>query len=224
MNTQRFVRLIAYAAVVTVFAVYAEANLLTNGSFEMGILVNDGNHTQTFNAGPTAITGWTAVGRQVSWIDAGNPFSLSAQDGNRFLDLTAYNTGAPFGGVTQTVSTTAGQQYTLSFFLGSFTQLWGGPPISILATAGGTSQTFTLATPTTSSTWAPFSLLFTAASASTAITLTGAAGVEYIGLDNASVDPAGAGGVPEPATWSLLAVAAGLFAATGRRFRLRPEV
>src|SRR3954471_22203174 len=76
----------------------AKANLLTNGSFELGTLVNDGNATQTFSAGPTSITGWSAVGRQVSWIEAGNPFFLSAEDGSRFLDLTAYITGAPFGG------------------------------------------------------------------------------------------------------------------------------
>src|SRR5258708_27777792 len=71
---------------------HASANLLTNGSFELGTLVNDGNATQTFNAGPTSITGWSAVGRQMSWIEAGNPFLLSAEDGSRFLDLTAYNT------------------------------------------------------------------------------------------------------------------------------------
>jgi hypothetical protein len=178
---------------------------LTNASFELGTLVNDGNSTQTFSAGPTAITGWSAVGRQVSWIEAGNPFFLSAEDGSRFLDLTAYNTGAPFGGVTQSIATTVGDQYTLSFFLGSYTARWGGPPVSILASAGGTSQTFTNAAVTTSSTWVPFTMTFTATSAATAITLTGAAGVEYIGLDNVDVESA-TPGVPEPATCGLIAL------------------
>ena len=189
---------------LTFLAVSANANLLTNGSFELGTFVNDGNLTDSFNAGATTITGWSAVGRQVSWIDVGNPWSLSAQDGNRFLDLTGYNPGAPFGGVTQSVATTVGEHYSLSFYLGSYTALWGGPPISILAAAGGTSQTFTNPAATTTSTWTPFSLLFTATSATTAVTLTGAAGVNYIGLDNVSVDPAGAGGaVPEPSAFAL---------------------
>jgi len=208
------IRLLAGAVLLSSFAMHADANLLTNGSFELGTLVNDGNQTMTFNAGPTNITGWTAVGRQVSWIQAGNPFSLSAEDGSRFLDLTAYNTGAPFGGVSQTIATTAGLQYQLSFFLGSYTQLWGGPPVSILASAGSTSQTFTVSTTSTASTWTPFSMQFTAGSSSTVITLTGAAGVEYIGLDNVSVDPAAAG-VPEPATCILAGL--GLIAAGLRR-------
>jgi hypothetical protein len=184
---------------------HASANLLTNGSFELGTLVNDGNATQTFNAGPTSITGWSAVGRQMSWIEAGNPFLLSAEDGSRFLDLTAYNTGAPFGGVTQSIATTIGDQYTLSFFLGSYTARWGGPPVSILASAGGTSQTFTDLAVTTSSTWVPFTMIFTATSPTTAITLTGAAGVEYIGLDNVDVELAGSG-VPEPGTYGMIAL------------------
>ncbi len=195
-------------------ATHANANLLTNGSFELGTLVNDGNATQTFSAGPTAITGWTAVGRQVSWIEAGNPFGITAQDGSRFLDLTAYNTGAPFGGGTQTIATTIGDQYNLTFFLGSFTSRWGGPPISILASAGGTSATFTDSPATTTSTWVPFSLPFTATSASTAITLTGAAGVEYIGLDNVDVELVGGppDGVPEPGTYALTALGFGALA------------
>ena len=198
----------------------ANANLLTNGSFELGTFVNDGNLTDTFNAGATTITGWSAVGRQVSWIDVGNPWSLSAQDGNRFLDLTAYNPGAPFGGVTQSVATTVGQQYSLSFYLGSYTALWGGPPISILAAAAGTSQTFTNAAATSTSTWTPFSLLFTATSATTAVTLTGAAGVNYIGLDNVSVDPAGPGGaVPEPSAFALVALGFGVLPLIARRLR-----
>lgn len=205
---------------LTFLAVSANANLLTNGSFELGTFVNDGNLTDSFNAGATTITGWSAVGRQVSWIDVGNPWSLSAQDGNRFLDLTGYNPGAPFGGVTQSVATTVGQQYSLSFYLGSYTALWGGPPISILAAAGGTSQTFTNAAATTTSTWTPFSLLFTATSATTAVTLTGAAGVNYIGLDNVSVDPAGpAGAVPEPSAFGLLALGFGVLPLIARRLR-----
>jgi hypothetical protein len=198
------------ATCMALLAVNANANLLTNGSFENGTFVNDGNGTDTFNAGATTITGWTVTGRQVSWIQSPNPWGLSAEDGTRFLDLTAYSTGAPFGGVTQTVATTAGQQYVLSFDLGSYTAVWGGPPVSILASAGGTSQTFSDSAVTRSSTWVPFSLTFTATSATTAITLTGAAGVEYIGLDNVSVDPGTASVTPEPAPAALLMVGLGV--------------
>lgn len=204
-------------ACMAVLAVNIRADLLTNGSFEDGILVNDGNATMTFSAGPTNITGWTAVGRQVSWIEAGNPFGLSAQDGSRFLDLTAYNPGAPFGGVSQTISTTVGQEYALSFYLGSYTARWGGPPVSILASAGGASQTFTVSTTSTASTWTPFSMLFTATSTSTPITLTGAAGLNYIGLDNVSVDPSGGPTTPEPGSYALIAIGLGLLGVVSRR-------
>jgi hypothetical protein len=193
----------------------AQAALIANGSFESGTFVNDGNGTDSFSAGATTITGWAAVGRQVSWIQTPNPWGLLAQDGSHFLDLTGYNTGAPFGGVTQTIATTVGQQYDLSFFLGSYTQRWGGPPVSILAAAGSTSQAFTVSATSTASTWTPFSMLFTATSPNTTITLTGAAGVEYIGLDNVSVDPAGA--VPEPESWVLMVLGIGLLGLIGRR-------
>jgi len=211
MSLNAIIRFVATAC-TTLFVAQAHANLLTNGSFELGTLVNDGNHAQTFNPGPTNITGWAAVGRQVTWIDAGNPFFLTAQDGNRFLDLTAYITGAPFGGVTQSIATSPGQEYELSFYLGSYTQRWGGPPVSILATAGGASQPFTVATTSTTSTWTPFSMLFTATSANTAITLTGAAGVQYIGLDNVAVDA-----VPEPGAYAIVAAGLALLGLMSRR-------
>jgi hypothetical protein len=198
----------------------AQANLINNGSFELGTFVDDGNGTDSFNAGPTTITGWTAVGRQVSWIQSPNPWGLSAQDGNHFLDLTGYATGAPFGGVTQTFATIVGQQYDLSFYLGSYTQRWGGPPISILAAAANTNQTFTVSTTSTASTWTPFSMPFTASSANTTITLTGAAGVEYIGLDSVTVDAVSA--VPEPESATLIVLGLGAF---GSIIRLRnPKV
>ena len=208
-------QLFAFAACITLVAERAEANLITNGSFESGTFVNDGNGTDSFGPGPTAITGWAAVGRQVSWIQTPNPWVLLAQDGTHFLDLTGYQTGAPFGGVTQNIVTTVGQQYDLSFYLGSYTQRWGGPPVSILAAAGATTQTFTVSTTSTASTWTPFSMHFTANSANTAITLTGAAGVEYIGLDNVSVDLASA--VPEPESWALMVLGLGSLVWIGLR-------
>src|SRR5258708_13434314 len=66
---------------------HASANLLTNGSFELGTLVNDGNATQTFNPGPTSITAWSPVGRQMSWLDAGNPSLLSPHAATPFSHL-----------------------------------------------------------------------------------------------------------------------------------------
>jgi len=223
MVAQRIIRglLVSMASVVLAAAHLEAAPIVLNGSFESGTLVNDGNQTQTFSAGPTAITGWAAVGRQVSWIDAGNPFFLSAEDGNRFLDLTAYNPGAPFGGVTQTIATDPGQQYLLTYFLGSYTAKWGGPPVSILASAGGTTGTCTDSLATTSSTWVPCSLLFTASSPSTILTLTGAAGLEYIGLDNVTVNPVigAVPDVPEPSIVILLS--AGMLAVLSLRLRRR---
>jgi hypothetical protein len=222
LSFRAMTQLFAFAACITLVAERAEANLIMNGSFESGTFVNDGFGTDSFGPGPTTITGWSAVGRQVSWIQTPNPWVLSAQDGTHFLDLTGYNTGAPFGGVTQNIVTTIGQQYDLSFYLGSYTQRWGGPPVSILAGAGTTNQTFTVSTPSTASTWTPFSMYFTANSASTTITLTGAAGSEYIGLDNVSVDLASA--VPEPESWALMVLGLGSLVSIGLRLNTNRSV
>jgi hypothetical protein len=174
----------------------------------------------TLNTGSTSITGWAVAGSHLAWIDTGNPWGLSAQEGDRFLDLTGYTPGAPFGGVTQNVATDVGQQYDLTFYLGSYTQRWGGPPVSIVASAAGTTQTFTVTTTSTESTWTPFTFHFTAGSANTAVTLTGAAGVNYIGLDNVSLDPVGAVVIPEPESGVLAALGMAVLA-IGRVVRQR---
>jgi hypothetical protein len=209
---------LAYAAFL---AAHANANLINNGSFESGAFVNQGNVTMVLAVGSTTITGWTVSTDQLAWIDTGNPWGLSAQDGTRFLDFTAYPTGAPFGGVTQTIPTVAGQQYQLSFYLGSYTQRWGGPPVSISASAAGASQVFTVSTASTASTWTPFSMMFTANSANTAVSLTGSAGLQYIGLDNVSVDPAGSSPVPEPGSYALIGAGLVVVAGAARRQRSR---
>ena len=194
----------------------ANANLLTNGSFELGSFVNQGSETMSLVGGNTTITGWTVTGDSLAWINVGNPWGLSAQDGNLFLDLTNYTTGAPFGGVTQTISTIVGQQYQLSFELGTYTARWGGPPVSILASAGGTSATSTVSTTSTASTWTPFSLAFTATSATTTISLIGSAGAAYVGLDNVSVDAVSGPTVPEPVSYALFALGLAAFGSIAR--------
>ena len=167
---------------------------ITNFSFESGTFVNDGNGTMVLPLGSTVMTGWTVVTDQVAWIISPNPWGLSAQDGNRFLDLTAYPAGAPFGGVSQTLATSIGHTYRVNYYLGTYTSRWGGPPVSILASAGGTSQTCTVSTTSTQSTWTLCSMLFTANSVSTTLSFVGSAGFQYIGLDNVSVEEIGVSG------------------------------
>jgi len=217
---------VALMLVGTAASANASTNLVTNGSFELGTFTNQGQDTETFTAGSTVMSGWTTTGNFVSWIGPTNPFSLSAQDGSYFLDLTGYHAGAPFGGVTQTIATTPGKQYDLSFYLGSYTAVWGGPPVSITAAAGGTTGLFTNSSATSTSTWTLENLAFTATGTSTTISLLGEAGFNYIGLDNVAVQCVNTGGcggstgVPEPGVLGLMSLG---LAAVGLVRRRRPR-
>jgi hypothetical protein len=197
-------------------ATAAHANLLSNGSFESGAFVNQGNDTMSLAAGSAVVSGWTVATDTTAWIGPTNPFGLSANDGSFFLDLTNYQAGAPFAGMTQTIATTPGAIYALSFDLGGST-FWGRPD-AITASAAGTSATFTTPSTGTNNDWQHVSMQFTALSSSTTVLLQGAAGLQYIGLDNAAVDFVSAPAVPEPGTWALMLAG---FAACGAAVRRR---
>jgi hypothetical protein len=79
----------------------AQAIPISNPSFEIRTLVNDGTGTMILPVNSLQITGWTVVTDQLAWITSPNSWGLAANDGDRFLDLTAYPTGAPFGGIRQ---------------------------------------------------------------------------------------------------------------------------
>lgn len=178
----------------------AHAGLITNGSFEDAAgFVGGSNATMTLTTGSTTMPGWTVIGDAVAWIGVGDPWNLDASDGDYFLDLTDFPRGAPFGGVSQDISTVVGETYELAFDLGSSTPY--GIPSAITASAGATSSTFTN-TLVGINQWESVSLLFTATSTTTTISLLGQAGQYYIGLDN--VDVNGAASVPEPTTLLLL--------------------
>lgn len=196
-------------------ATTAHANLLTNGSFESGGFVNQGNDTMSLAPGSTVITGWTVITDTTAWIGPSNPFGLTASDGSFFLDLTNYETGAPFAGLTQVISTIPGATYALSFDLGGSTTY--GLPDAITASAAGTSATFTTPSTGTVNDWYSESMQFVATSTSTSIQLQGVTGSRYIGLDNASVDFVSAPPVPEPGTWALMIAGLAAVGAVARR-------
>ncbi len=168
------------------------ANLVTNGSFESGGYVTSTNDTMTLAIGSTDMDGWTVTEDLISWIGPLNPWSLTANEGDFFLDLTDFSTGSPFGGVSQSITTEVGQSYELSFDLGS-SNIWGRPS-AIEASAAGSSNIYTSSTVGGLSDWDRFSMIFTADSETTTISLTGTTGSQYIGLDNVSVSA-----VPVPA-------------------------
>ncbi len=66
----------------------------------------------------SAITGWTVITDHVPRLQTGNAYSIVPQDGNISLDLQGYTDSAPFGGVQQVLTTSAGQLYDLSFWIG----------------------------------------------------------------------------------------------------------
>jgi Protein of unknown function (DUF642)/PEP-CTERM motif len=194
----------------------SQANLLTNGSFETGAFVdNTGQDTDSLPVGSTAITGWTVIGQPGAWIGPTNPFSLTASSGSYFLDLTGYQSGAPFSGVSQSIATVAGAQYSLTFDLGS-SSIYGLED-GVTASAGGASGVFTSTNGGSSTNlWQTETLNFTATGTSTLISLIGNSGDNYIGLDN--VDVLETRGVPEPATWTMMILG---FAGLGGAMRAR---
>jgi hypothetical protein len=156
----------------------ANAGSITNGSFENTTnFVGDGNDTMSLASGSTVMPGWTVVNNSVAWIGPTNPFLLSASNGSYFLDLQGYSDSGTFGGVTQSISTVTGANYTLTFDLGGATQ-WG-VPASINACAGATCQLDSITAITTNQ-WDPETLNFTATGGSTLISLIGNDGFAYI--------------------------------------------
>jgi hypothetical protein len=203
----------------------SRANFITNGSFELGTNPPAfGTSGSSLGAGSTNLTGWTISGGSIfdglGWLPNGNPFGPNTPFGNYFLDLTGYLDQKPYYGVSQAINTVVGQQYVLTFDLGvdQDNLLYSGP-ISVLAQAGSTSQTFLDNPGGTGSIWTDFTLNFTATSTSTTISLLGTQGNEFIGLDNVAVNTAST--VPEPSSIALALIGGTVLAVpcVGRRLK-----
>lgn len=191
------------ATVLAVVGLSAQAvELVNNGSFE-SYSGNPFTGYVTVGNGSTAITGWTVGGTSVDVISG----AYGAISGNS-IDML----GSPGpGSLSQTLTTTVGQTYQLSFDLsyngGSYKNIgfsFGG----ITGTATATSATF------------PFYHFTGNYLASTGNTLlsfastgTGNSGVV---LDNVSVTA-----VPEPESYAMMLAGLGLMGAIARRRKVK---
>lgn len=102
------------------------ANLIKNGGFERPII--PAGTTSDFATGTAALTGWQVVGATgnvsiVSTTHVGNGYTWPAAVGQQWLDLSGDGSNRATG-VQQTVATTAGAAYTLTFYVGN---AYGGP-------------------------------------------------------------------------------------------------
>lgn len=191
--------LIGLVTIVLLCGTASATNLLVNGSFENGTYTFGGDGAQNVAPGDSTITGWSVINKSIAPILNTNTYSILPQDGTISLDMQGYFESFPYGGVQQTISTQAGNQYRLSFWIGVQNSLGiGMGPAGVMATAGATSQTFTNTLTGAGNQWQQFTMDFTAAGAQTTITLSGQStqGGAYIGLDNAAVEILAAGSIP----------------------------
>ena len=85
-------------------------NLVTNGSFES----NNGTANAATYGAPVTVSGWTAIGGEgfEVWNNFTNGGPAAASAGNSLLEL---DVATAVNGISQNITTSAGQKYVLSF-------------------------------------------------------------------------------------------------------------
>jgi hypothetical protein len=198
-----------YSLAFTLLALFAApsalANLIVNGSFEDPVV--PANFYANYLGGSTAVTGWTVVGVDTSIVDGGftqSGITFQAQDGEQWADMAGIMSNDPSSGLTQSIPTTIGDPYLLSFYVGSATG--GGQffPSTVDLSIDGNPRVpfFNPTGPANMLDWLQFSVPFVATGTSTSITFfNGSAPNNFLsGLDNVVVERA----IPEPTSIALL--------------------
>ncbi len=193
---KRYLIAAAMAVAVGLAAAPASAASIVNGSFELG--TDPGPSFSTLAAGSSAITGWTIGGAGVDYISG----YWNASDGVRSIDLSALSAG----GVSQNITTVAGQTYKVTFDMAGNPDGGVGNRIMVVTSNGFNPQinSFTVGASNTLSNmgWQSMSYMFTAGPGT--ITNIAFASNEYnafgAALDNVSISSA----VPEPSTWAMM--------------------
>lgn len=152
-------------------------NSVLNGSFEFP-LVPEGSYT-TFDAGSTGIPGMTVLNSAVSIVNTGLTafgFRFQSNSGNQWLDLSGEGGMTTGKGISQILQTEPGEEYNLSFYVGSAygytAAAWTNisPATVDVSINGGSRISFTNTDLATNQlNWKLFSTVFVASGATTSI-------------------------------------------------------
>lgn len=188
----------------------AQTVSVDNGSFELPSVPFGG--FQSLVPGSTDLVGWTILGEDVAVVSGGfsqGGITFQAQDGNQWLDLSGVSSNSKSNGVSQSIATTAGQTYQLSFQVGSASDGLDFFPSTVdLSIDGGARSSYSNPTaPSDALNWRRFTTTFVALSGTTAITFYNGG---ELGNFNTSLDNVTVSAVPE--TPSLVLLGAGLLA------------
>ncbi len=192
----------------------ARGNLITDPGFETPA-VTPGGFTN-FLTGSTSITGWTVTGPAatavsiVSTTFSQNGVNFEAEEGNQWLDLTGDGSNSTEG-ISQSVSTTPGTNYVLSFYIGNTTGggIFGTTSTDALYINGTNVGSFENSNiDSTGLNWEQFTYDFMASGSSTTIGFVNLdpSGDNSNGLDLVDLE-VGTSSVPEPATVGLVGLA-----------------
>ena len=217
---RKLMNLLVGAAALAIAGPAGAANLILNGGFNNGLTVGMTNNFSTLGVGSSAINNWAVVGGNIDWIRG----YWQSSDGDGYsIDLNGLTSGA----IAQTISTVAGNGYTLTFDMSGNPDMFRGETRVAVIGAGGVTigaatYTLTAATSRSNMLWEERTLGFVATGSSTEIRFTsgnpfppgsgnccwGAA------LDNVAVQV-----VPEPATWAMMIAGFGGIGGLVRRRR-----
>lgn len=168
------------------------ASIISDGGFETPGAPT-GSYIQ-YLGGQTIGAAWTVVGNDVVVVNTSyteSPIQFNAEEGDNSLDLTGAGNSGPTNGVMQTITTTAGQEYEISFYVGtaSGNASYNAPATDNLNVGIVVLPETNFNTTTNAINWERFTYDFVANGSSTTITFTNgaSAATNEAGLDNVSV-------------------------------------
>ena len=204
----------ALASLVTAGAANAATELVVNGSFESNVISSPYAQLSAVTGWTSSVSGNTAFEIQKGATQGGlSGFNPVAADGKQYLELNTESLSS----TSQTLATTAGGNYTLSFAYSGRPDTPGGANSLMNVYWGSTLLTPTSLVGNTGGVWQSYSQNLTALGSSTVLRFEsiGPVSAPTYGsyLDNVSVMAA----VPEPETYAMMLLGLGLLGFMARR-------
>ncbi len=204
-------------AILVLWPVPLSAQVVVNGSFEAVVL-----SSPFFTTSPSDVPGWTKTGAlgdaqlfAVGYADGGGSVTIAGQ-GSQFAVLGGGAGGGALSAWEQTVTgLTPGVSYTLDFKVASETGFAQDMTVSFLSGSGSDPTTFGVAAASVNywHDWEQKTLVFVATGTSANVQWS-YSGPFDVGLDDIVITA-----IPEPATWTLLALGLALGWIAARRGR-----